>query len=255
MIASCQLMRKKPHNNSCEIHTDEKDVQSNNALIHKESNEPWKLSIRFSKSSTKEGKSREMKDQNSINSINSIQSQTKEKSVIILGDSIVKHLNGYQISRKLSSTCKVYVRNFPGAKTRCMTIWSHRCVKTPTTLFLIWIPNDLQNLLLNRLPIFNLTKKREHDVSISNIIVVSISNIIVRTDNQELKEKALTVKKELPEICRERSLYFIDNLTHFSPVSHFYTPWKRQKTFGFLTFSEGLAFLGGIEMWHWNKMD
>ena len=23
-------------------------------------------------------------------------------------------------------------------------------------------------------------------------------------------------------------------LTHFSPVSHFYTPWKRQKTFGFL---------------------
>ena len=31
-------------------------------------------------------------------------------------------------------------------------------------------------------------------------------------------------------------------LTNFSPVSHFYTPWKRQKTKGFLTFS------GGIEM-------
>ena len=38
-------------------------------------------------------------------------------------------------------------------------------------------------------------------------------------------------------------------LTHFSPVSHFYTPWKRHKTFGFLTFS------GGIEMWHLTKMD
>ena len=37
-------------------------------------------------------------------------------------------------------------------------------------------------------------------------------------------------------------------LTHFSPVSHFYTSWKRQKTKGFLTFS------GGIEMWHWTKM-
>ena len=36
-------------------------------------------------------------------------------------------------------------------------------------------------------------------------------------------------------------------LTHFSPMSHFYTPWKRQKTIGFLTFS-------GIEMWHWTKM-
>ena len=37
-------------------------------------------------------------------------------------------------------------------------------------------------------------------------------------------------------------------LTHFNSVSHFYTPWKRQKTKGFLTFS------GGIEMWHWIKM-
>ena len=37
-------------------------------------------------------------------------------------------------------------------------------------------------------------------------------------------------------------------LIHFSPVSHFHTPWKLQKTFGFLKFS------GGIEMWHWTKM-
>ena len=39
-----------------------------------------------------------------------------------------------------------------------------------------------------------------------------------------------------------------DLLNHFSPVSDFCTPWKRQKTFGFLTFS------GGIEMWHWTEM-
>ena len=37
-------------------------------------------------------------------------------------------------------------------------------------------------------------------------------------------------------------------LTHFRPVSHFYTPRKRQKIKGFLTFS------GGIEMLHWTKM-
>ena len=30
-------------------------------------------------------------------------------------------------------------------------------------------------------------------------------------------------------------------------MAHFYTPWKRQKTYGFLTFS------GGIEIWHWTK--
>ena len=38
------------------------------------------------------------------------------------------------------------------------------------------------------------------------------------------------------------------SLANFSPMSHFYTPWKRQKTYGFLTFS------GDIEMWHWTKM-
>ena len=37
---------------------------------------------------------------------------------------------------------------------------------------------------------------------------------------------------------------FYTSLTHFSPVLHLYTPWKRQS---FLTFS------GGIEMWHWTK--
>ena len=48
------------------------------------------------------------------------------------------------------------------------------------------------------------------------------------------------------------SAFFYKNyvvpLTHFSPVSHFHVPWKRQKTKGFLKFS------GGIEMWHWTKM-
>ena len=32
---------------------------------------------------------------------------------------------------------------------------------------------------------------------------------------------------------------FSEVLTHFIPVFHFYTPWKRRKTFGFLTFSVG----------------
>ena len=37
-------------------------------------------------------------------------------------------------------------------------------------------------------------------------------------------------------------------LTHFSPGMYFYVPWKRQQTFGFLTFS------GGVELVHWAKM-
>ena len=37
-------------------------------------------------------------------------------------------------------------------------------------------------------------------------------------------------------------------LTYFRPMFHFYTPWKRYKTKGFLTFS------GGTEIDHWTKM-
>ena len=46
----------------------------------------------------------------------------------------------------------------------------------------------------------------------------------------------------------ETQVIIRDKLTHFSPVSHFYTSWKLQKTFGFLTFSEGR------EMWYWTNM-
>ena len=37
-------------------------------------------------------------------------------------------------------------------------------------------------------------------------------------------------------------------LIHFQPMFHFYTPWKHQKTGGFLMFS------GGIEVQHWLKI-
>ena len=41
---------------------------------------------------------------------------------------------------------------------------------------------------------------------------------------------------------------FPKHLTRFNAMFHFYTPRKREKTFGFLTVS------GVIEMEHWAKM-
>ena len=35
-------------------------------------------------------------------------------------------------------------------------------------------------------------------------------------------------------------------LNHLSPMFHFYTPWKRQKTKGYLTFSGGSGFIANI---------
>ena len=45
--------------------------------------------------------------------------ENKNKRVFILGDNIVKHINGYGIFRQIEN-CRVYVKGFPGAKTECM---------------------------------------------------------------------------------------------------------------------------------------
>ena len=37
----------------------------------------------------------------------------------MIGDSMVKHINGWEMSEKIRS-CKLYVRSFPGAKLQCM---------------------------------------------------------------------------------------------------------------------------------------
>ena len=42
-----------------------------------------------------------------------------KKNVIILGDSVIKHVNDYVIERKLDK-CKVFVKIFSGAKLRCL---------------------------------------------------------------------------------------------------------------------------------------
>ena len=50
-----------------------------------------------------------------------MQSERKRKKEYynILGDSMIKHLKSYDISKKVSD-CKVFVRGFGGAKVRCM---------------------------------------------------------------------------------------------------------------------------------------
>ena len=65
--------------------------------------------------------------------------------------------------------------------------------------------------------------------------------------NKKLNASTITITRfsSIEIICKSLGMNW---LSHFSPMLHFYTPWKCQKTFEFLTFS------GGIEMEHWAKM-
>ena len=50
---------------------------------------------------------------------NQTKNRKKGKSVLILGDSKVKDLNGWEMPKKIKN-CKLYVQNFPDAKVYCM---------------------------------------------------------------------------------------------------------------------------------------
>ena len=60
--------------------------------------------------------------------INAKKEQKKGKSLAILGDSMVKHLNGWEMCKKIKK-CKVYVRSFPGAKVQCMEDYKKRSIR------------------------------------------------------------------------------------------------------------------------------
>ena len=98
---------------------------------------------------------------------------------------MVKQLNGYEISRKLPSKCKVYVRNLLGAKTRCMKDYLKPSLRENPDHFILHVEtNDLNSeqspeLIAKSIADLSASLKNEN-------LDVSISNIIVRTDNQEL---------------------------------------------------------------------
>ena len=57
--------------------------------------------------------------ENIINNERTDNAPSGEKRVFIVGDSIIEHINGYEISGKLEN-CKVFVRPCHGATIRCL---------------------------------------------------------------------------------------------------------------------------------------
>ena len=43
-----------------------------------------------------------------------------KKSVIIVGDSMTKLLNGWEMAKRIQCNCKIYVKTFSGATVSCM---------------------------------------------------------------------------------------------------------------------------------------
>ena len=46
---------------------------------------------------------------------------SEKKNIVILGDSMIKHVNVYDMCKKFKN-CKVYVKSFSRSKARCMKV-------------------------------------------------------------------------------------------------------------------------------------
>ena len=110
-----------------------------------------------------------------------------KKNVIILGDSIIKHVNGYGIARTLNK-CKVSVKSFSGAKVRCLKDHMKPSLRENLDHFVLHIgTNDLnsdrslERIAKSIADVDSSLKNDSHEVSISNIVV----------RNDKFKEKAI----------------------------------------------------------------
>ena len=131
--------------------------------------------------------------------------KTKKKTVVIVGDSIVRNVP----SRNLNQSLKEYfsiVKSFPGATTQDMKDYIKPTIaRKPDMVILHTGTNDLKS---NQNPsdianeIINLVK----NIKISET-EVSISSLIPRGDR--LSEKGKKVNKELEEKCTAENFAFI----------------------------------------------
>ena len=58
-----------------------------------------------------------------------------KKSVIILGNSMTKLLNGWEMEKTIQCNCKIYVETFSGATTSCMEDYVKQSSRNPHRLF------------------------------------------------------------------------------------------------------------------------
>ena len=155
--------------------------------------------------------------QNTKNSNNKTESDMPDKRKLpvtdILGDSMVKDIKGWKLSR---STRKVVVKHFSGAKTKEMKSYVIPTVEQkPDNIILHTGTNDLKNIDTPEeitMGILNLAMTCKTDTN-----SVFISGIVPRSD--KLNEKVSKVNSILRHECNVRNICFIDN-KHISPRFH-----------------------------------
>ena len=115
---------------------------------------------------------------------------------------------------KRKKNCKVYEWSFPGAKVQCMDDYKKLSIRDEPDHFIVHVgTNDLNSEVSSKsiaesIVHLTMTLKTESNN-------VSVSNIVLRTDNSLSNQKQYEVNSHLKDLCEERNLYLIENTEKF----------------------------------------
>ena len=126
---------------------------------------------------------------------------------------MVKHLNGLEMSKKIKN-CKVYVQSFPGAKVQCMDNYKKPSIRDELDHLIIHVGTNDLNLEVSSKSIAELIVDLAMSLKTESNNV-SVSSIILRTDNSLLNQKRSEVNSHLKHPSEERNLYLIENTKKF----------------------------------------
>ena len=132
-----------------------------------------------------------------------------KSSVFIVGDSMVKNVNGFKLTGKVAHKRIIKLRQFSGAKTSCMKVYIKPIIreKNPEHIVLQIGINDLNS---SKTP----AEIAEEIVDLAYLVKTNSNNIstpglVPQAD--KFNNKAEGVNKSLKKMCGDTSLQFINH--------------------------------------------
>ena len=150
--------------------------------------------------------------------IDTSSSSTNKEKVFIIGDSMVKNVNGFLLTRKVNHKCLVKVRSFPGAKVRCLHDYVKPTIRDfhPDHIILPVGTNDLNSEKASSQIAHSIIELHNSLKTGNNEITISL--IVPRADN--LNNKANEVNNRLINMCKERNINFVNHKDDIEPERH-----------------------------------
>ena len=159
-------------------------------------------------------KTNDKKEKNNVNDI----TKEKQETVYILGDSMVKKLNGYLLTKKVRHKFLVKVRPFSGARVSCLVDHVKPTLRDdePDHIILHTGTNDLRSEKTSSTIAKSIVDLAMSLKSSGSSVIVS--GIVPRFDN--LNNKASEVNNRLALMCKDKKVPFVSHSETIDSSKH-----------------------------------